>query len=159
MNAQQLDISTPEGRLDAFLYHGVTPAQVAGITGEQLEAIELLAGGDHAAGRYDEAMERWAFLVQHDPWERRYQVGLAHTLQQLGQWEAAGRFFAQALVSDATDALCAYRAGECLGAMGDLDAARDAFETAIKLSWLSPAHAEVRDAAQARLDQVTAEGA
>ncbi len=159
MDAVQVDISTPEARRDAFLFHGVTPAQMAGITDEQMQAIEFLASDDHAAGRYAEALERWSFLVQHDPWERRYQVGLAHTLQQLGQWESAGRFFAQALLTDATDALCAYRAGECLGAMGDLEAAREAFETAIQLSWLSPAHAEVREAARARLDQVAAEGA
>lgn len=158
MQQELVDIRTPEARLDAFLHHGVTPAQMAGITGEQLQAIESLALDDFAAGRFDASMDRWAFLVEHDPWERRYQVGLANALQRLGQWEAAGRFYAQALLSDATDALCAYRAGECLGAMGDLEAAREAFEAAIKLSWLAPEHLAVREAAQARLDQIAKSG-
>lgn len=154
-----LDVSTPQGRLDAVLLHGVTPAQLAGLTPLQLEAIYGLAVDDMGAGRLDAALERMGFLVQHDPWERRYQVGLAHVLQALGQWEAAGRFYAQALLTDATDAACAYRAGECLQALGDAEAAREAFETAVALSWIAPGQPAVRDAAQQCLDALALQGA
>lgn len=154
MGPELLDVSTPEGRREAVLLHGVTPAQLAGISGEQLEAIYGLAVEDLSQARFDEALDRLAFLVQQDPWARRYQIGLAHALQSLGQWESAGRFYAQALLTDATDAMCAYRCGECLGALGDLEAAREAFEVAVKLSWIDLRHAEVREAAQKRLDQL-----
>lgn len=159
MGPEMLDVSTPEGRRDAILRHGVTPAQLAGITGEQLEAIYGLALEDLGQARFGEALDRLTFLVQQDPWERRYQIGLAHALQNLGQWESAGRFYAQALLTDATDAMCAYRCGECLGAMGDLEAAREAFEVAVKLSWIDPPQADVREAAQKRLDQLAEQGA
>lgn len=154
-----LDVSTPEGRRDAVLLHGATPAQLAGISADQLEAVYSLALADLAEARFDDAIERLAFLVQQDPWERRYQVAYAHALQSVGQWAAAGRFYAEALLSDATDALCAYRAGECLGAMGELEAAREAFETAVKLSWIEPGQTAVREAALQRLDQLVREGA
>lgn len=159
MHPPLLDLSTPQGRREAVLFHGLTPAQLAGISDTQLEAIHGLALEDLAATRFDAALDRLAFLVQQDPWERRYQVGLAHALQALGQWEAAGRFFAEALLTDATDALCAYRAGECLGALGDLAAAREAFETALALSWIRPEQVPVREAARQRLDQLAAQGA
>lgn len=159
MGEQLLDVSTPEGRREAVLFHGLTPAQLAGIRLEQLEAIYGLALEDLAAARFDGAIDRLVFLVQQDPWERRYQIGLAHALQGVGQWESAGHFYAQALLTDATDALCAYRAGECLAAMGDLESAREAFETARALSWIAPEKAQIRELAQRRLDQLTRQGA
>lgn len=93
-------------------------------------------------------------LVDASPWERAYRLILAECLQQLGEYESAGRFYGLALMLDATDALCAYRMGECLGALGHLDDAREAFDTAVKLSWLDPHYADVREAAQAQLDAI-----
>ena len=154
-----LDVSTRQGRREAVLLHGVTPAQLAGISEAQLEAIYGLAVDDMGAGRLAPALERMSFLVQHQPWERRYQVGLAHALQSVGQWAAAGRFYAQALLTDATDALCAYRSGECLEALGDTEAAREAFETAVALSWIGEGQPELREAALACLDVLARQGA
>ncbi len=159
MAKKRLDVSTPQGRRDALLLHGVTPAQLAGISTDELEAIYGLALEDLSASRFDDAIDRLAFLVQQNPWERRYQVAFAHGLQSVGQWEAAGRFYAEALLTDGTDALCAFRAGECLGAMGEKDAAREAFETAVKLSWIEPGQPAVREAALRRLDRLVREGA
>ncbi len=156
MDGQQesLDLSTSQGRLEAVIRQAVTPAAMAGISDTQLEALYSLAVDDLAMGRLEPALEGMSFLVQHQPWERRFQVGLAHALQALGQWEAAGRFYAQALLADATDALCAYRSGECLEAMGDRDLAREAFETAVQLSWIAPGQPEVRQAAQLGLERL-----
>ena len=159
MEPDLIDVSTPEGQLDAVLHHGLTPAQLAGITPEELEAVYALGYADLQAGRLDEALERMAFLVQQDPWERRYHIGFAYCLQQAGQWESAGRFYAQALLMDATDAGCAVRAAECLEAMGALEEAREAYEAAVKLSWLDTTHAPARAVAQAGLDRLSAAGA
>ncbi len=159
MEPNLIDLYTPEGQLDAVLHHGLTPAQLAGITPQELEAVYALGYADLQAGRLDEAMERMAFLVQQDPWERRYHIAFAYCLQQAGQWASAGRFYAQALLIDATDAGCAMRAGECLEAMGALDEAREAYEAAVKLSWLDTAHAPARVDAQAGLDRLSGVGA
>jgi len=159
MDPVRLDVSTPEGRLDAVLHHGATPATLAGIDRQELEAVYALGHADLEAGRIEAACERMAFLAQHDPWERRYLFAFAHCLQQLGEWESAGRFYAQALLMDATDAECALRAAQCLEAMGSLDEAREAYDAAIRLSWLDEGYAPSREAAQAGLDRVAAAGA
>ena len=154
MEPLSIDVSTPQSQLEAVLQHGVTPAMLSGITPEELEAVYALGYADLEAGRLEEACERMAFLVQQEPRERRYQIAFAHCLQQLGQWESAGRFYAQALLMDATDALCALRAGECLEAMGALEEAREAYDAAVRLSWLDTIHADTRHLAQDRLDRM-----
>lgn len=147
-----LDLTTPQGRLDAALHHGVMPAQMLGMDPAQMEAAYALAVADIEAGRFEAAGDRLAFLLEADPSERRYQVALALCLQELGAWEDAGRLYAHALLSNATDALCAYRIGECLGAMQATDEAREAYDAAIRLSWLHPDFEAVRLQAQQQLD-------
>ncbi|MFD0668065.1 BTAD domain-containing putative transcriptional regulator [Ramlibacter sp. MAHUQ-53] len=159
MTEPPLDLTTTEGLFDALVLNGVAPARVQGFTPEQLAQVHAQACADLEAGRYHEAVDRGAWLVEQDPWDRRHHLVLAAALQHLGQWEAAGRFYVQALLMQATDAHCAYRAGECLGAMASFEEAREAFETAIQLSWLDPAYEEVRAAAQRRLDQIAQLGA
>lgn len=148
------DVSTPEGLVEAMVHHGVTPAQLRGITPDELEAVYSVTLEQLEAGQLDEALEHASLLVSNDPWDRRYHLALALCLQQYGQYDCAARFYAQALAFDATDALATYRIGECLLAMGDLSDAREAFEAAVKLSWLDGVHASVRQAAQQRLDDL-----
>ena len=154
-----LRVDTPEGLLDALVNHGVSPAMLHGITTEELEAIYSLCHDDLMGGRFDEGLERAAFLVQNEPWDRRFHMALAYALHQLGQHESAGRFYTIAFELDASDPVCALRLGECLAALDDLDGARDMFEAAVKLSWLDSAHEPVRLQAGVFLDVLTAKGA
>lgn len=148
------DMSTPEGLVEAMVHHGVTPAQIRGITPDELEAVYSVACEELEAGQLDEAFAHASLLVSNDPWDRRHHLVLALCLQQQGLHEAAARFYAQALALDATDALAAYRIGECLLAMDEPADAREAFEAAVKLSWLDQAHLPVREAALQRLDDL-----
>lgn len=159
MGTTFLDPNTPDGWRDAVLRHAVTPAQLQGITDAQLESVYSLACREIAQGRFEGALDHAAFVAQHNPWERRYLFVFALCLQHLGDLEAAARFYGEALLLDATDAVCAYRIGECLGAVGELDDAREAFEMAVKLSWLDAQGVEVREQAQRRLDELVALGA
>ncbi len=159
MSSHTPDLSTPQGVVDALLFHGVKPAVLNGVTDEQLSAAYGRAYAAISDKRYEEALEDAVFLVTNDPWSRHHHLALACCLQHLGQHESAGRFYAQAFLMDATDAMCVYRLGECLGALGDLPEAREAFESAVKLSWLDPEQAVVREQAQARLDQLVGMGA
>lgn len=153
MNPASLDVSTTDGILDALISHGVTPADLRGITGEELEAVYRLAYDALEGGNVRQAFEQAAFLVGNDPWDRRFHVIAGVCLQQLGQFDAAYRSYTQALAFDATDAICTYRVGECLLAMGEASDAHSAFEAVVKLSWADPAYASVRDAALHQLDQ------
>lgn len=158
MNRQDLDISSPEGLVDALLTEGVTLAGIKGITEEELEAVYALAHEDLAEGRTDAALDGLTFLVRHNPWEARFQYSLALCLQTLGQHQAAGTHYGQALLLDATDAACAFRLGECLVALDDLEGAREAFDSAVKLSWLQPEGHEVRGLAEQALDRLIQTG-
>ncbi len=151
--------ATTDDLFEALVLNGVAPARMHGFTTEQVAQIHAQACANLEAGRYFEAADCGAWLVEEDPWEREHHLVLATALQHLGQWEAAARSFVQALLMKATDAHCAYRAGECLGAMGEFDDAREALETAIQLSWLDPVYEDVREAAQRRLDQIARLGA
>lgn len=153
MNPAPLDVGTSEGIVDALIRHGVTPADLRGITEEELEAVYRLAYGALEAGNVRQAFEQASFLVCNDPWDRRFHMMAGVCLQQLAQFDAAYRSYAQALAFDATDAICTYRIGECLLALGETRDAHAAFEAAVKLSWADPAGILVREAALHQLDQ------
>lgn len=159
MNTAQLDISTPQGQAEALLLHGVMPADMHGISADELEAVYAQAYEDIQAERYDAALEHAALLVRLDPGEHRYQFAFALCLHHLGDHEAAGRHYAQALLLDATNAFCTFRAGECLVALGHLADAREAFEATVKLSYLHTEYADVRALAEQQLDALAQAGA
>ncbi len=153
MDPAPLDVSTPQGIVDALVSHGVTPADLRGITGEELEAVYRLAYACLEVGHVRQAFEHASFLVCNEPWDRRFHVIAGACLQQLGQFEAAYRSYTQALAFDASDAAITFRVGECLLAMGEAADAHSAFEAAVTLSWADPAYTAVREAALHQLDQ------
>jgi len=126
---------------------------------EQLAACYERVRHHMDEGAYDEAVEDAFQLVHSNPWERAYLLALACCLHHLAQYESAGRFYGLALLLDATDAHCAYRIGECLSALEHPAEAREAYESAVKLSWLDPVYAEVRGEAELRLGEMSASGA
>lgn len=143
----------------AFFQYGVTPAVLHGVTDEELEATYQVAYELVMEGQYEEALEYAELLVRMDPGEQRYLFAFALCLQHVGEYASAARYYAEALVLKATDAVCAFRMGECLMAMEDLDNARTAFELCVTLSWLDVDCAEVRELAQQHLDELFGEGA
>lgn len=154
MNVEPLDIATPRGFVDALAGHGVTLADLHGMQKDELDAVHALACADLREGRAESAVERLALLVQFAPDDRRYLVAYGLALQQVRQYESAAKFYGYALLMEATDALCTLRIGECLASQAQWAEARDAFEAAVKLSWMDPKYEPVRMAALARLDQI-----
>ncbi len=117
----------------------------------------LLRGEDRHA--LHTAANDLAIVVGHNSLEPRYVFAFALALHMLGHHEMALRFYAHALMLRADDPVCTLRIGECHQALGDLSTARDAFADAVKLTTLSPEYAPIREAAQLRLDGLTAVGA
>lgn len=151
-------LDDPYAVVDALLNQAMPPGRLRGVTDADLDEAYRRAYEALEAGRPEEALADAVFLVSNDPWQRHHLLALANCLQRLGQHEGAGRFYAEALVLDATDATCLYRIGECLGAMGALAEAREAYEAAIRLSWLQPKYVPVREQALRRLDELAAQG-
>lgn len=137
--------------LEQMLEPDLTPAQRDAMYRRVWQAIQA---GDHAG-----AVEEAFVLAGSDPWERDYLLALACCLHHLAEYEQAAQMYGLAFLLDATDALCAYRIGECLGALEHWADAREAFESAIRLSWLAPEQPQVRDEAQQRLDELSSLGA
>lgn len=153
-----LDAQSPQALLDSLSTAGLELVLEPTLPAAQMEAMyrrvwQAIQAGDPAAA-VDEAF----ILASNDPWERDYLLALAHCLHHQGDYEQAGHFYGLAFLLDATDALCAYRIGECLGALEEFPEAREAFDAAVRLSWLDPGYAEVRDYAQQRLDELTSLG-
>jgi dipeptidyl aminopeptidase/acylaminoacyl peptidase len=87
MAEELLDVSTPEGRRDAVLLHGVKPAQLAGISTDELEAVYGLALEDTGASPtlYTGNEEGEVYSLQDD--------GATHTLLASGLGEIRGMAF------------------------------------------------------------------
>jgi Flp pilus assembly protein TadD len=77
-------------------------------------------------------------------------------LHQLGRVVDAAQHYALAWTLDPSDAGCALRLGECHAALGDREAAAEAFHTAIELCSPPDTNPDIRLAAEAALDQLNA---
>jgi type III secretion system low calcium response chaperone LcrH/SycD len=149
----------PVSLAQALFKYGATPADLEGVTQDELEATYHVTYELMMSQQYDQAVEYAELLVRLDPGEHRFLFAFALCLQHLDEFESAANFYAQALVLRADDAVCAFRIGECMVALEDLDNARTAFEMCVQLSWLSPDYAEVRELSQQRLDTLFRQGA
>lgn len=147
--------NTTMNSAQAMLEHGVTLADLRGISGDELDALYQIAHADYTAGQYLSALAVALQLVQHSPIEARYQFLYALCLQQVGQLKSALNHYAVAWALDRTNAALTFHMGEChaaLGdleaALGDLEAATDAFEASFELGRLHPDWRELQDLAE-----------
>ena len=129
----------------------LTPAEREAMYERVVAAIE--------AGDHESALDDALALVAAEPWERQYLLALATCLHHVALYEQAVQIYGLAYLLDATDALCAYRMGECLGALHELDDARDAFESSIRLCALDALrYSQVRQQAEHRLQELSGLG-
>ena len=98
----------------AMLEHGVTLADLRGISGDELDALYQIAHADYTAGQYLSALAVALQLVQHSPIEARYQFLYALCLQQVGQPKSALNHDAVAWALDRTNAALTFHMGECI---------------------------------------------
>jgi type III secretion system low calcium response chaperone LcrH/SycD len=137
------------------LFGGQTLAQLIGVTEDHLEKVYEQGCELVEAGKFGPALDDFLFLVVHDPYEFRFQFGYAMCLHQLGSVAEAAKHFALAWILDPSDAGCSFRLGECHAALGDRDAAREAFETAIQLCNPPDFDPRIRAAAEAGLSKLS----
>jgi tetratricopeptide (TPR) repeat protein len=103
------------------------------VTQERLPELWQQANAALENNDNDLALEAWSELVAARPDEAAFHFGYALTLQQLKQFEFAGRHFSYAFALDPSDAASAYRLGECLAALGYTVEAHDALLAAQQL--------------------------
>lgn len=141
----------PEADALQRLFGGETLAAINGVSQERLE--EAYQEACDAIGReeFEDALETLLFLVTNDAYDFRFQFGYALCLHQLGHVAEAARHYGLAWMLDCSDAAAAFRLGECHAALGDREAAAEAFETAIQLCGPPELKADLRHAAEAAL--------
>jgi len=110
-----------------------TLADASGYTPAELET--LYERGYHAwnRGECDEATELFAFLALQQPLDRRFPFAFACALKEQGEYRHALALFSQTLAMQANDPFAPFHIAECLQALGETDAARDALDAVIAL--------------------------
>ncbi|MRD47056.1 tetratricopeptide repeat protein [Caenimonas koreensis] len=131
-------------------------AEIDQVPQEQLEAVYAEVWERVVRQDFAGALGPLLFLVVHDPYEFRFQFSYGLCLQQEGRVADAARHYGLAWMLDPSDPACAYRLGECHAALGDRDAAAEAFETAIALCAAPRLNADVRLAAEGALQKLRA---
>lgn len=138
------------------IFGGETLADIESIPQEYLETLYDDSCNFVDAADFESALDPLLYLVTANPYDFRFQFGYALCLHQLGQAADAAKHYGLAYMLDPRDPGCAYRLGECHLAMGDREAAEEAFHAAIALSIPPTAISEVRAAAEAALDRLNA---
>lgn len=110
-----------------------------------------MAGGD-----YSRAVIDFSWLVMAQPWSWRAHIALAGAWMMLKEYSTAINFYGHALMLDASHPEPVYQTGVCLKMMGEPGLAREAFQTAIKMSYADASWSEIRQNAQIMFDTLIA---
>lgn len=139
------------------LMAGETPAMIAGINGEEIDAILAMGGKFLKAGQMDQAKDWLAFAALLDPYEPRglYMLGMVFQIE--GDLQVAARLYINFIAFDATNPEGFLRLGECLLANGETEAARGCFDMADTLCEKGHGSANARDHAKRMLAAMPAQ--
>ncbi|HVZ46462.1 MAG TPA: tetratricopeptide repeat protein [Ramlibacter sp.] len=148
--------SDPAAAAFLRMFSGETLSDIEAVPQSRLEAAYAEACVLIDSEDFEGALDRLLDLVMQDPYDFRFQFGYGLCLQQLGRTKDAAMHFGLAWMLDPCDAGCAYRLGECHAALGDREAAAEAFETAIALCSPPGLNPDIRLACEAALDQLHA---
>ncbi|MBS1196637.1 MAG: CesD/SycD/LcrH family type secretion system chaperone [Proteobacteria bacterium] len=134
---------------DAVL-NGVPLGTIMGYDDKDYEAVYALGHGFYSQARYLDALKAFAFLVIHQPLERRYNNAYASCLQMQKRYEDAIAFYSLATVMDLDDPAPTFHTAECLIALGHLEDAADALSIVVGKCEL-PEQAALKSRAEALL--------
>jgi type III secretion system low calcium response chaperone LcrH/SycD len=133
---------------------GATLKKLMGLSDHEMAAVYALGYNLYNQAKYLEAAKAFAFLVQHDHYERKYYKALGSALQMLKRYKDALQNYGMAATLDLTDPEPNFHAAECLIALGMLTEARDALEACIGMCANKPGTARMAERANAMLDIV-----
>lgn len=117
----------------ALLEGNTTLATLNQTPPDELERLYERAYHAWNRGECDEATELFAFLALQQPLDRRFPFAFACALKEQGEYRHALTLFSQTLAMQANDPFAPFHIAECLQALGETDAARDALDAVIAL--------------------------
>lgn len=147
-NEIELDFEKLEAACQLALVNQQTLAEQVGLTSQDLELIYQSGTSKYQMGLPAEAIVDFTYLVMHQPWDRRFHLGLGSCLHWLGEYQHALTFYGYALVMDACSPEASFRIAQCFLSLNDDAAAIEALQMAISQSYSEPEHHFVGDQAQ-----------
>lgn len=142
-----------------FVGEGGTLKTLAGMSGEDMEAIYAVAFNYYNAKKYDKAHEMFQFLCLNDHAEPRWYYGLGVVRQAMGDFQGAVNAYGMATLFDIENPAPHAQAGYCLLAMGKPVEAKAALEGAIIACGDDPENESLKTQAQSLLKTIAEQGA
>lgn len=115
------------------------------------EVLYALGHSMYAQARYSDALRVFGYLVTCNHMEKRFMNAFASTLQMLGGYKDAIKYYSLASVMDMSDPLPTFHTAECMNALGMRDEALEALGYVLRQS-TAPQYAELAQRARAMLE-------
>ncbi len=125
VQANRKELTPEEVRaIMAGLDDGLTNADLAGITGDQLESLYALGHSLYVTGQHQDSGTIFQALCLYDYTQPRFWMGLAGSQQAIGEYQKAVDAYSMAAVADGMKDLSPfYYAAICFLKMGDAESA------------------------------------
>ncbi|NIM41775.1 MAG: hypothetical protein GTN84_11845 [Hydrogenophaga sp.] len=131
---------------------GHSAGDLRGMNTRDYEALYAVALKLYDAADYERALPVSLALVAHEARSVNYSYLAGLCLQKLKRHREAAVMYLLALGQDATHAPSAFRMGECCAALGEDEAAQQAYEHAVALGRADERYVHLQHAALARLN-------
>jgi type III secretion system low calcium response chaperone LcrH/SycD len=141
---------------DLFFKNARTFQDFTALTPESMEVIYMVAYNHYNTGKYEEAEKVFRLLTTLNHFERKYWKGLAAAREGLKQHEPALQCYGYLGMMDPMDPYPAFKAAQCLLALGRPKDAEAGLNAAIFSSADKEEHAELHAQAQGLLELVQA---
>ena len=110
---------------------------------DSLTALYGLACKYYENGKYGEAADFFKFLTYANAFERKYWLALGAANQMLKKYPEAIEYYSVAAVQDPKDPYVHLHAADCFLALGQIDKARIALDSAQKTAQLDQKHTDL----------------
>lgn len=139
-----------------FFKNARTFQDFTALTPESMEVIYLVAYNHYNTGKYEDAEKVFRLLTTLNHFERKYWKGLAAARESLKQFEPALQCYGYLGMMDPHDPYPAFKAAQCLLALGRPKDAESGLVAAVFNSANREEHAELHAQAQGLLELVQA---
>jgi type III secretion system low calcium response chaperone LcrH/SycD len=119
--------------------------EVLGLSDGFIERLYAVAYSYYNQGKYSLALDYFRLLSTMDTKNSKFFFGLASTLHQLKEYDAAGGTFMMALCLEPSHPLPAYYAADAYLKDEQIDMAKECLEVAIEISSDHPEHAHLKE--------------
>ena len=137
-----------------LISNGGTFGDASGFNENDYEAIYNLGYRSYAQGHFVKAMRIFCYLITQNHLEVRYVNAFAASLQMVGGYEDALKFYSIAFTMDPRDSLTTYHAAECLIALNRTAEAVEGLKIVVGKPVVSDVDKELNSRAQALISHL-----